>query len=153
MKKLFTAALFLFALAYIISCENEDATELNLDAPLEEVLNLKSVTGSLTGYIMPESTEYAKLPNQDPKNPVTAEKVELGRLLFFETGLGLENKYPASRMSYSCSSCHIPSKGFTAGRFQGIADGAIGFGKAGEGRSKSPVYFGDEVDEIGRAHV
>lgn len=149
MKKLFTATLFLLALAYIISCENEDATELNLDAPLEEVLNLKSVTGSLTGYIMPESTEYAKLPNQDPKNPVNAEKVELGRLLFFETGLGLENKYPASKSAYSCSSCHIPSKGFTAGRFQGIADGAIGFGKAGEGRSKNPLYFGDEVDAQG----
>ena len=112
-------------------------------------LNQKSVTGSLTGYIMPESTEYAKLPNQDAKNPVTAEKVELGRLLFFETGLGLENKYPASRMAYSCSSCHIPSKGFTAGRFQGIADGAIGFGKSGEGRSKNPLYFGDEVDAQG----
>lgn len=149
MKKLFTATLFLLALAYIISCENEDATEVNLDTPLEEVLNLKSVTGSLTGYIMPESTEYAKLPNQDPKNPVNAEKVELGRLLFFETGLGLENKYPASRMAYSCSSCHIPSKGFTAGRFQGIADGAVGFGKSGEGRSKNPLYFGDEVDAQG----
>ncbi|WP_353481331.1 cytochrome c peroxidase [Haliscomenobacter sp.] len=149
MKKLFTAALFLLALAYIISCENDNATDINLDTPLEEVLNQKSVTGSLTGYIMPESTEYAKLPNQDPKNPVTAEKVELGRLLFFETGLGLENKYPASKSAYSCSSCHIPSKGFTAGRFQGIADGAIGFGKAGEGRSKNPLYFGDEVDAQG----
>ena len=149
MKKLFTAALFLCALAYIISCENDNATDINLDTPLEEVLNQKSVTGSLTGYIMPESTEYAKLPNQDPKNPVNAEKVELGRLLFFETGLGLENKYPASRMAYSCSSCHIPSKGFTAGRFQGIADGAVGFGKAGEGRSKNPLYFGDEVDAQG----
>jgi hypothetical protein len=39
MKKLFTAALFLFALAYIISCEQDNATDINLDTPLEEVLN------------------------------------------------------------------------------------------------------------------
>ena len=92
MKKLFVAALFLLAVAYIISCEKEVASELDLNTPLEEVLNQKSVTGSYTGYIMPESTDFANLPNQDAKNPVTAEKVELGRLLFFETGLALENK-------------------------------------------------------------
>ena len=149
MKKLFVAALFLLAAAYIISCEKEVASELDLDTPLEEVLNQKSVTGSYSGYIMPESTDFANLPNQDPKNPVTAEKVELGRLLFFETGLGLENKYPASKQAYSCSSCHVPSRGFTAGRFQGIADGAVGFGTSGEGRSKNPVYFGHEVDAQG----
>lgn len=149
MKKLFVAVLFLLAAAYIISCEKEVASELDLDTPLEEVLNQKSVTGSYSGYIMPESTDFANLPNQDPKNPVTAEKVELGRLLFFETGLGLENKYPASKQAYSCSSCHVPSRGFTAGRFQGIADGAVGFGTSGEGRSKNPVYFGHEVDAQG----
>ena len=46
MKKLFVAALFLLAAAYIISCEKEVASELDLDTPLEEVLNQKSVTGS-----------------------------------------------------------------------------------------------------------
>jgi cytochrome c peroxidase len=98
---------------------------------------------------MPASDDYASLPNQDPKNPVTAAKVELGRMLFFETGLGLEPKYPVSKIAYSCSSCHIPSRGFTAGRFQGVADGAVGFGDSGEGRSKNPLYTGDDVDAQG----
>jgi cytochrome c peroxidase len=98
---------------------------------------------------MPESDDYASLPNQDPKNPVTAEKVALGQLLFFETGLGLAPQYPESKETYSCSSCHIPSRGFTAGRFQGIADGAVGFGLAGEDRHKNPNYDGSEVDAQG----
>lgn len=98
---------------------------------------------------MPKSDDYANLPNQDIKNPVTAAKVELGRMLFFETGLGLEPTYPVSKISYSCSSCHIPSRGFTAGRFQGIADGAIGFGDLGDGRYKNPLYSGDDVDAQG----
>ena len=149
MKKLFVAVLFLAALAYVISCEREVASDLDLDSPLEAILDQKSVTGSFTGYIMPESTDFANLPNQDSKNPVTAEKVELGRLLFFETGMALENKYPSSKGTFSCSSCHIPNRGFTAGRFQGIADGAVGFGKSGEGRQKSSVYFGHEVDAQG----
>jgi cytochrome c peroxidase len=70
-------------------------------------------------------------------------------MLFFETGLGLQPTYPISKIAYSCSSCHIPSRGFTAGRFQGIADGALGFGTAGEARTKNPLYTGDEVDAQG----
>lgn len=149
MKKLLVAVVFLVGLAWIISCEREVASELDLDTPLEGILDQRSVTGSYTGYIMPESNDYANLPNQDPKNPVTAAKVELGKMLFFETGLGLENKYPTSKQTYSCASCHIPNRGFTAGRFQGIADGGIGFGEHGEGRQKSSVYFGHEVDAQG----
>lgn len=149
MKKLLIAVVFLAGLAWVISCEREVASELDYDTPLEGVLDQRSVTGSYTSYIMPESNDYANLPNQDPKNPVTAAKVELGKMLFFETGLGLENKYPSSKQTYSCASCHIPNRGFTAGRFQGIADGGIGFGQHGEGREKSVVYFGHEVDAQG----
>jgi len=36
-------------------------------------------------------------------------------MLFFETGIGLEPKYPVSKQAYSCSSCHVPERGFTAG--------------------------------------
>ncbi len=123
--------------------------EANLDLLLQDALNQRSATGSYSGYIMPASHEYHLLPNQDATNPVTEAKAELGKLLFFETGLAQEPKYPISTNTYSCSSCHVPERGFTAGRFQGIADGAIGFGVSGEGRGKSPVYQGHEVDAQG----
>lgn len=139
--------MLLAATVYFLSCVHDP--DLNLDKLLEEQLNNRSSTGSYQGYILPNSDDYASLPNQDPKNPVTAVKVELGRMLFFETGLGLEPKYSVSKATYSCSSCHIPSQGFTAGRFQGIADGAVGFGEHGELRSKHPIYLGEEVDAQG----
>ncbi len=130
---------------YFLACTHDR----QFDYMLEQALDQHSQTGSYDWYIMPESDDYASLPNQDPKNPITETKVLLGKMLFFETGLALENRYPISKISYSCSSCHVPSQGFTAGRFQGIADGAIGFGDHGEGRTKIPLYAGDEVDAQG----
>ncbi len=141
------SALILSAAIFYLGCTHDYVADLDLD--LTNSLNINSKTGSYQGYIMPSSTDYASLPNQDPKNPVTAEKVALGKMLFFETGIGLEPKYPVSKQAYSCSSCHIPERSFTAGRFQGIADGAVGFGISGEKRKKNPYYDGSEVDAQG----
>ncbi len=147
MKKSLTIFLLLAGTSYFFSCVHDP--DFNFDQLLEDQLNNRSSSGSYQAYIMPEGTDFSALPNQDPKNPVTQAKVELGRMLFYETGLALENKYPDSKNSYSCSSCHVPSRGFTAGRFQGIADGAVGFGESGELRSKHPGYLGDDVDAQG----
>ena len=147
MKKSYALFFIIATTSYLLGCVHD--ADASLDQQLLDLLNGHSKTGSYTGYAMPESTDFAALPNQDAKNPVTAAKVELGRMLFFETGLGLEPQYPISKIAYSCSTCHIPSRGFTAGRFQGIADGALGFGQSGETRSKNPLYTGDEVDAQG----
>ncbi|MEO7174931.1 MAG: cytochrome c peroxidase [Saprospiraceae bacterium] len=147
MKQIYIIFLLLISTGYFLSCVHN--IESDLDIALEQSLISNSSTGSLDHFILPASDDYASLPNQDPKNPVTEAKVELGKMLFFETGLGLENKYPSSKISYSCGSCHVPARSFTAGRFQGIADGAVGFGQTGEGRTKSPYYQGDEVDAQG----
>lgn len=134
--------------AVFFACKSEPLWS-PLDYELTQTIADRTQSGTINDFILPESDDYAALPNQDPKNPVTAAKVELGRMLFFETGLGLEPTYPVSKVAYSCSSCHIPQRGFTAGRFQGVADGAIGFGESGEGRTKNPLYLGDEVDAQG----
>lgn len=147
MKKSFTLFLAIVGVTYFLACKHDSS--LPLDAQLEKLLADRSKTGSADWYIMPESDDYAALPNQDAKNPVTAEKVALGKMLFFETGIGLEAKYEYELATFSCSSCHVPERGFTAGRFQGIADGAIGFGQTGEARAKHPLYLGDEVDAQG----
>ncbi len=147
LKKSIFFALILSAASFYVGCSHEYVTDLDLE--LTQSLNSNSKTGSLQGYIMPSSTDYASLPNQDPKNPITSEKVALGKMLFFETGLALESKYPVSASTYSCSSCHIPERSFTAGRFQGIADGAVGYGVSGEKRKKNPYYEGSEVDAQG----
>jgi len=130
------------------ACKKDKVTT-DLDAELTTALELSSPSGTQSHYIMPASDDFANLPNQDAKNPVTEAKVELGRMLFFETGIGLAPTYSVSKQAYSCSSCHVPSMSFTAGRFQGIADGAVGFGDHGEARVKNPSYQGSEVDAQG----
>jgi cytochrome c peroxidase len=147
MKRTTILLLLVSLLIYFLSCTHDPI--IDLDTELIRSLNENSKTQDYQSYILPSSDDYASLPNQDIKNPVTAAKVELGKLLFFETGLGLQPKYPVSKETYSCSSCHIPEKSFTAGRFQGIADGGIGFGINGEGRKKNPLYTGSEVDAQG----
>jgi cytochrome c peroxidase len=66
-----------------------------------------------------KSAEVVKLPQllglEDPNsyipkdNPLTADKVELGRLLFFDNRLSKNN-------TIACVSCHLPGKGFTDGK-------------------------------------
>ncbi len=147
MKRLVTFILLLVAFVYFVACTHDPV--LDIDSQLIKLLNENALNGTYEHYIMPESNDYANLPNQDVKNPITDAKVQLGKLLFFETGLGLQPHYPISKQTYSCATCHIPSRGFTAGRFQGIADGAIGFGDHGEGRNINPQYTGADVDAQG----
>ena len=100
-KSMFMVSLIGLAI-FFLGCEHEYITDL--DKELTASLNLTSKTGTYEGYIMPSSTDYASLPNQDVKNPVTAEKVALGKMLFFETGIALQPKYPVSLEAYSCKS-------------------------------------------------
>lgn len=141
--------IFVCCCIFIFSCVHEPDPIRLINLDLKNLIEASSPTHKSDFFIMPESSDLGQLPNQDKKNPITSAKVELGKFLFFETGLALEPKYGVSTSTYSCSSCHIPSKGFTAGRFQGIADGGLGFGLEGEGRKKNKIYSGGEVDAQG----
>lgn len=138
-------ALLLFA----SSCKHEPIDGSTQD-DLELLTNIKSVSpdGTEDYYILPSHTDLKNIP-QDPRNPLTWEKVELGKMLFFETGIALDANHSASMGTYSCASCHIPSAGFLPGTMQGIADGGIGFGLNGEGRGISPLYIPEELDVQG----
>lgn len=113
----------------VSSCKSDELTLSTLDFTLETVLNAAaSKEGSnYTHYIMPQSNDYHLFEQDWEHNPITKEKVELGKFLFFETGLALDALKTSGEETYSCGSCHIPSRGFTPGRAQGIADGGIGF--------------------------
>ena len=115
------------------------------DARLEAVLARVSGTIGPSYFLLPASTDFERIP-QDPKNPLTPEKVELGRLLFHETALGTDPKLPLGMGTYSCASCHHAQAGFQAGLIQGIAEGGRGFGHNGEARSVDPEYPTDSID-------
>lgn len=117
----------------------------DLDVLLEERLASTSTTNSIAGYLLPDSEDLSAIP-QDPNNPLTAEKVALGQLLYHETGIAVNPKYASNAGTYSCASCHHAAGGFQAGKAQGIAEGGMGFGQQGEGRDRNPEFPGDSLD-------
>ena len=94
---------------------------------------------------MPNPEEYAAIP-QDPNNPLTIDKVKLGRMLFHETALGTQAREESGMGTFSCASCHHATAGFQAGVQQGLGDGGVGFGIRGEGRVISDEYQPNEID-------
>ncbi|MFN0119834.1 MAG: parallel beta-helix domain-containing protein [Blastocatellia bacterium] len=56
-----------------------------------------------------------------PDNPASAERVELGRLLYYDPVLSGNNEQ-------SCATCHHPDLGFGDGRGQSMGFGGIGLG-------------------------
>ena len=89
------------------------------------LLDSTSTTGSYEEYILPDSDDFDNIP-QDPSNPITAEKVALGKLVYHETGT-TEGDIASSEGTFSCASCHNAQNGFKSGIRQGIGEGGIGF--------------------------
>lgn len=118
-----------------------DTLDHRLDWKLEKALG-ENAKGTL---LLPNSTDLSLIP-QDPKNPLTKEKVYLGQYLFHETGLAANPTKPEGVYTYSCASCHHAAAGFQAGRSQGIAEGGNGFGIRGERRHKKATYAASEID-------
>lgn len=140
---------FLFPCSILIlsSCtvdgELLDITVTEEDLALQD--QLKGLSGSLDFYILPESDDLANIP-ADPKNPLSAEKVLLGQLLFHETGLAMDAKVASNKGTYSCASCHHSTAGFQSGLQQGIGDGGSGFGRFGEARTLAAEYTAEMAD-------
>ncbi len=122
----------------------EDTTS-ELDVKLQAAIDAATDGEGTAALLLPESTDFTNIP-QDPLNPITSAKVELGKLLFHETAIGLNAKYENGIGTYSCASCHHAAAGFQANRKQGIGDGGSGFGIAGEGREPSDEYSLDSID-------
>ncbi len=116
-----------------------------LDQQLESLLIEASGGAGLSFFMLPEPDAFDQIP-QDPRNPLNAKKVELGKLLFHETGLLVSPKRPEGKFTGSCASCHHAQAGFQAGRIQGISEGGMGMGVRGEARTKNPAYADDELD-------
>ncbi|NNK80142.1 MAG: cytochrome-c peroxidase, partial [Flavobacteriales bacterium] len=115
------------------------------DYLLKRTLSDASPTGNINYFVLPESDDLNSIP-QDPNNPLTDDKVALGKLLFHETGLGIHPENESSWKTFSCATCHHARAGFQAGVVQGLSDGGMGFGFAGEGRIPDPLYAEEEID-------
>ncbi len=116
-----------------------------LDYELKEAIRVKAPNDSLEFYILPDGKDLSQIP-QDPKNPLSDVKVELGKQLFYDTGIAVDAEKASGIGTYSCATCHIPEAGFRPGNFQGVADGGIGFGVNGELRLRNQEYSEADLD-------
>lgn len=121
-----------------------------LDFELKEAVrasaDFASGSPNLDFYILPNENDLESIPQDHDGNPLNEAKVQLGKFLFYETGIAVDAIHPSGVGTYSCASCHIPKAGFRAGNQQAIADGGVGFGVNGENRLKSSQYHEDELD-------
>lgn len=138
--------LFLFAIL-LSGCVKDEAVS-TLDTQLERTLLRLSTTGNMSDYMLPDGNNLAGIP-AGIGNEITREKVELGKMLFFETALGRDALQEGQLRTFSCATCHVPEAGFTAGAAQGIADGGLGFGEFGSGRVMDTNYEEDDIDAQG----
>jgi len=135
---IFRFALLAFALSGLLSCgdDSDDYATLSseqLDQELQRLIDVYSNGEGNAFFVLPESGDYTAIP-QDPLNPITRAKVDLGKLLLHETAMGGNPKMQDRKFQYACATCHPVASGFGPGRRQGIGEGGIGFGLAGEGR-------------------
>lgn len=129
------------ALGVLASCSESSSpqsSELDeLNTALENQLMQASGGKGLAFFTMPESNNFAAIP-QDPLNSLSKEKVELGKFLYHETALLAKPKFTGGMQTGSCASCHHAAAGFQANMAQGIGEGGLGFGVAGETRVRDP---------------
>ncbi len=146
---LFATLVIVFIVA-LPSCTNTVLPGTNeLDYELKEAIkasaDFANGTPDINFYILPDENDLENII-QDPNNPLNPAKVELGKFLFYDTGIAVDAIYESGVGTYSCASCHVPEAGFRPGTHQGIADGGVGFGVNGENRLKSQDYDEDELD-------
>jgi len=140
-------ALLLMVLFSWIGCTKDTMIiSSELDSQLELLIREAAEDGTLDYYILPDGSDLSQIPQDAEKNALNPAKVQLGKFLFFETGLAQSAVKESGRGTYSCASCHIPEAGFKSGAFQGIADGGEGFGINGDSRVRNTEYEEFELD-------
>jgi len=147
-KSFLRILLLLLPTLIVVSGCVRDAAVSTLDTELERTLIRLSENNSLQDYMLPDGSNLAGIP-AGIGNPLTEEKIALGKMLFYETALGRDAINPDQLRTFSCSTCHVPEAAFTSGAAQGIADGGVGFGTFGSGRMMDQNYEEDQIDAQG----
>lgn len=137
--------LALVVMTIFSSCAADDDSYRSI--PSQNILEsrITELYGSKEALLQPLSSDFNMIPN-DPNNPLTPAKVSLGKLLFHETGIAVNPNMSEGMHTYSCASCHHAEAGFQSGLLQGIGEGGLGFGTAGEGRFKNVMYPEADLD-------
>jgi len=140
-----SALALLSGLLLTFSCAKDNELYVNLEDENSELKVQINSVSSVTNLQLLKGNSIATIP-QDPKNPITQAKIDLGKFLFHETGLALNPKQSEGMNTYSCASCHQAKAGFQSGIKQGIGEGGSGFGLFGEARVIAATYQDTTID-------
>ena len=105
-----------------------------------------SPTKSLDFYLLPDSDDYESIP-QDLMNPITADKVAVGKLIYHDPAFATEGIALRAK-TWSCASCHHARAGFKSGLIQGMGEGGEGFGVKGETRAWHNPEIGTQDADV-----
>ncbi len=96
MKKLF----FLLSVIILAACSSDDNNTPTNEEPLADLSEYFTIDfDNLPNYANQTVPNYITKDNTPPNNPITDEGAALGRVLFYDTGLSVDN-------SVACASCH-----------------------------------------------
>lgn len=145
MKSLHVKSIVVLIVLSLMSCNSDNDNYQAISNHIELENRIIELYGSKVELIQPLETDFSAIPT-DINNPITAAKVELGKMLYHETIIATNPTVNDAMYSYSCASCHHVDAGFQSGLKQGIGEGGLGFGTHGEGRTKDPNYLEDDID-------
>jgi cytochrome c peroxidase len=125
--------------------------DVSVDTPPDTtnlVLKIESAspTKSQDFYLLPDSDDFDNIP-QDPMNPVTADKVAVGKLIYHDPAFATEGVAIRAK-TWSCASCHHARAGFKSGVIQGMGEGGEGFGVRGETRAWHNSEIGTQDADV-----
>jgi len=120
------AAILILSIIFLTSCGQD---EKKSEAPPAESPAVEKPAAETPAVETVDTSFYVAVPEMayPEDNPSSPEKVELGRLLYFDPRLSGDN-------SISCSTCHAPEKGWSDGKPR-----AVGFGGKELGRHSPTV--------------
>ena len=113
---------------------------------LTDLMISASLTKSKDFYLLPDSDDYNNIP-QDPLNPLTDAKVEVGKLIYHDPAFATEGVALRAK-TWSCASCHHARAGFKSGLIQGMGEGGEGFGVKGETRAWHNPDIGTQYADV-----
>lgn len=132
----------------MVSCGEEYVAKeykRDIDLELQNALINASQGAGMDYFRFPQSNVFSEIL-QDPNNPITKKKVELGKNLYHETAFATEGEFPITIGEYSCASCHHAGAGFQSGLAQGLGEGGEGFGLLGESRTRNLLCAPEKCD-------
>ena len=122
---------------------------LEAPKPYEKLLELMSEaspTNDPNFYLLPDSDDLESMP-QDPLNPLTQAKVDVGKLIYHDPAFATEGVALRAK-TWSCASCHHARAGFKSGLIQGMGEGGEGFGVKGETRAWHNPEIGTQDADV-----